>query len=134
MPESHQAPDTAHGWTRKALDPELLKSLEQQKGAEVGRGRVHARVELALTVHVRPGEASDRSGIELSGVSADVSSGGCRLILPLPTMVGDVFRIEFESGTPRIPTVLARCLRCRLVREGVFEAAFSFCAPIDLPE
>ena len=126
--------DVSPGWTRKALDPEVLKSLEQHKGAEVGRGRVHARVELALPVHVRPAEPSDRSGIELSGVSADVSSGGCRLILPLPTMVGDLFRVEFESSKPRIPTVLARCLRCRLVREGVFEAAFSFSAPIELPE
>ena len=126
--------DATQGWTRKALDPEALKSLEQQRGAEVGRGRVHARVEAALTVRVRPDDAAERSGVELEGVSADVSRGGCRLILPLPTLVGDEFRIEFASGSPRIPTVLARCLRCRLVREGVFESAFSFRAPVDLPE
>jgi hypothetical protein len=49
-------------------------------------------------------------------------------------MVGDTFRIEIESKSPRIPPVRARCLRCRLVREDAFEAAFSFSAPIDLPE
>ena len=127
-------PDTSHGIARKTLDPEVLKSLEQQKGAEVSRGRVHARLETALTVHVRPGNASDRTSIELVGITADLSRGGCRLILPLPVTVGDVFRVEFESAAPRIPLVFARCLRCRLVREDAFEAGFSFFAPIDLPE
>ncbi len=125
--------DLSQDKLRQELDPELLQSLERQKGEEVSKARMHARVETKLKVVVRPGNSSEVMLFKLQGITADLSRGGCRLILPLPVAVGDVFRIEFESSEHRIPMAFARCLRCRLVREDAFEAGFSFFAPIDLP-
>jgi len=125
--------DLSEDRVRQDLDPELLQSLERQKGEEVSRGRMHGRVETRLRVAVRPGNSSEGLRFKLQGITADLSRGGCRLILPLPVGVGDVFRIDFESSENRIPMAFARCLRCRLVREDAFEAGFSFFAPIDLP-
>jgi len=118
---------------RRDLDPEVLQSFDQQQIQEALKSRAHERFETALRVCVRPANTSERSRLELHGTAADLARGGCRLILPLPTMVGDVFRIEFESSAARIPVVFARCLRCRLVSEDAFEAGFSFLTPIDLP-
>jgi hypothetical protein len=118
---------------RRDLAPEVVQNLEQQQIQEVLTSRTHERLETALKVCVRPANTSESSRLELHGVTADLSRGGCRLILPLPTTVGDVFRLEFESSVARIALVFARCLRCRLVREDAFEAGFSFFAPIDLP-
>jgi hypothetical protein len=125
--------DLSHDTARQDLDPELLASLERQKGEEVSKARVHARVEAKLRATVRPGNSSEAQRFKLQGITADFSRGGCRLILPMPVTVGDVFRIEIDSSELRIPMTFARCLRCRLVREDAFEAGFSFFAPIDLP-
>ncbi len=118
---------------RQDLDPEVVENLERQQIQDVLTGRTHERLETALKVCVRPGNTSENLRFELHGVTADLSRGGCRLILPAPAAVGDVFRIEFESSTPLLPLVFARCLRCRLMREDAFEVGFSFFAPIDLP-
>jgi hypothetical protein len=126
--------DLTQDSSRHELDPELLRSLEQQKGVEVGQSRKHARIEVELKVVVRPANASEHARFRLQGITADLSRGGCRLILPLPVGVGDVFRIEFAGAEPAIAPAFARCLRCRLVREQVFEAGFCFLAPIDLPQ
>ena len=130
MPDREQIQDP----TRHEIDPELLRSLEQQQGAEVGQSRKHARLEIELKVVVRPANASEHARFRLQGVSADLSRGGCRLILPLPVGVGDVFRLEFATGSGAAPMAFARCLRCRLVREQVFEAGFHFLSPLDLPQ
>ncbi|MBK7641963.1 MAG: PilZ domain-containing protein [Planctomycetes bacterium] len=125
--------DLTQDGLRQDLDPELLGSLERQKSDEIAKARTHTRVEAKFKVVVRPGNASEALRFKLQGLTADLSRGGCRLILPMPVAVGDVFRIEFEAGEQRIPLTFARCLRCRLVREDAFEAGFSFFAPIELP-
>jgi hypothetical protein len=129
LDEKHTQPGV-----RRDLDPEVVRNFGQHEIQEVLTSRTHERRETALEVCVRQANTSESSRLELHGVTADLSRGGCRLILPLPTGVGDVFRIEFESSSPSLRLVFARCLRCRLVREDVFEAGFSFFAPIDLPE
>jgi hypothetical protein len=130
MPDRDLTQDSA----RHELDPELLRSLEQQQVAEAGQSRKYARIEVELRVVVRPANASEHARFRLQGISADLSRGGCRLILPLPVGVGDVFRLEFASAAAPIPPAFARCLRCRLVREQVFEAGFQFLTPVDLPQ
>jgi len=120
--------------SRHELDPELRHSLEQQKGVEVGQSRTHARIEVELKVVVLPANSSEHARFRLQGITADLSRGGCRLILPHPVGVGDVFRIEFASLQVPVGPTFARCLRCRLVREQVFEAGFSFFTPIDLQQ
>ena len=47
-------------------------------------------------------------------------------------MVGDIFRLEFDLEWIEAPLVFGRCLRCRLVREDVFETGFKFFNPVDL--
>jgi c-di-GMP-binding flagellar brake protein YcgR len=130
MPDRDFTQDPA----RHELDPELLRTLAQQKGVEVGQSRKHTRIEVELKVVVRPANASEHARFRLQGISADLSRGGCRLILPLPVGVGDVFRLEFASAAQPIAPVFARCLRCRLVREQVFEAGFQFLTAIELPQ
>ena len=125
--------DRSNDQLRQDLDPELLQSLERQKGDETSKARMHARVEAKLKVVVRPGNSSEALRFKLQGITADLSRGGCRLILPLPVGVGDVYRVEFDSSEHHIPLVFARCLRCRLVREDAFECGFSFFNPVELP-
>jgi PilZ domain len=118
---------------RQDLDPDLLASLERQQGDQVSRSRMHARVDAKLKVIVQPGNSSEVLRFKLQGITADLSRGGCRLFLPLPLGVGDVFRITFDSSEHQVPLAFARCLRCRLLREDAYECGFSFFAPIDLP-
>jgi len=106
------------------------RHVRRRKIWQVARGRKLVE----LRVVVRPANASEHARFRLQGISADLSRGGCRLILPLPVGVGDVFRLEFASPAAPIPPAFARCLRCRLVREQVFEAGFQFLTPVDLPQ
>jgi hypothetical protein len=55
-------------------------------------------------------------------------------LLPLPLLVGDVYRLQFERNTLDLPLTFARCVRCRLVREDAFEVGFAFFSAICLPE
>ena len=117
----------------RALEPELLQSLERQKSEEIARERLHARIEAKLRVVVRPANSSAMLEFKVQGLTADLSRGGCRLILPLPLGVGDVYRVEFDSTEHKLPLVFARCLRCRLLREDAFESGRQFFTQLDLP-
>ena len=66
-------------------------------------------------------------------VTGDVSEGGCGLVFPVTIRAGDVYRLEFERAKLDSPVTFARCIRCRFVREGVFETGFRFFTPVPLP-
>lgn len=119
--------------SRPDLDPDLLHSLEQQKSEEIARQRIHARIDAKLRVVVRPANSSALLAFKIQGLTADISRGGARLILPMPLGVGDLFRLEFDSSVHQLPLVFGRCLRCRLLREDAFEAGLAFFTPIELP-
>lgn len=119
--------------SRSELDPELLQSLERQKSDEIARQRIHARIDAKLRVVVKPGNSSELLALKIQGLTADISRGGCRLILPMPLGVGDLYRVEFDSSAHQLPLVFARCLRCRLLREDAFEVGLSFFTQIELP-
>ena len=49
-----------------------------------------------------------------------------------PLRVGDMYRLSFDRSMLNLEPLIARCVRCRLVREDSFEAGFSFFQPVDL--
>ena len=55
-------------------------------------------------------------------------------MFPIPAMVGDIYRLTFDKELLDVPTIFARCLRCRLIREDSFEAGFAFFTKIKLPQ
>jgi hypothetical protein len=112
---------------------ELLTELERQTPEEIRRQRTTHRIALRARVLIQPGNASEMLKLKVKGVLGDISSGGCRIVSPLPLRVGDVYRLSFEPEELDLPLTFARCLRCRLVREDVFETGFQFFRPVHLP-
>lgn len=93
-----------------------------QRGAE--RKTVRTKVTLA------PANTIDRPNHDQLGVCQDVSRTGCRLVTPLPPTVGSVYGLKFE-GRVELGIQFARCLRCSMVKEEIYEAAFAFFTPFD---
>ncbi len=115
------------------LDLEMLSDLQRQSREQITKLRKHARWELSAPVKLSPGNQSAGKECHIEGTSVDFSAGGCMANFPVPVPVGDVFRMEVEDKELDLPMVFMRCLRCRLVREDVYEAGFSFFNPITLP-
>lgn len=112
----------------------LLSELEQQTPEAIRRQRTSERHDINVPVRVAPGNASDDHKSVVDAVTGDVSSGGCQIMSTRPLNVGDVYKLEFEKGELDLPTVYARCLRCRLVREDAFECGFAFFTHIKIDE
>ena len=117
---------------QKPGELELLSEIEAQNPESVAQMRIHERVSLRTRVILRPGNASQVRDLKIQGMTGDLSEGGCRALFPVPVMVGDIFRLEFDLEWIEAPLVFGRCLRCRLVREDVFETGFKFFNPVDL--
>lgn len=114
------------------IDLELLKDLEKQNLSGIRKLRKHARFEVSVPVDLLPGNLSAPESDAQTGTSRDVSSGGCLIHFSRPVLVGDVYRVVFRDESLGIPQVYARCVRCIMVRESVFEVGFSFFSPITL--
>lgn len=112
----------------------LLNELEQQTPEAIRKQRTTERHEIQCGVKLRPGNASDVHKPIVEAVTGDVSSGGCQVMSSVPLSVGDVYKLEFEKGELDLPTIYARCLRCRLVREDAFESGFAFFTPVKIEE
>ena len=82
---------------------------------------------------LQPANSSEVLKLKIQGSLGDISTGGCRLLTPVPLGVGDVYRLTFDVAELDLPLCFARCLRCRLLREDAFEVGFSFFAPLCLP-
>ncbi|MEM1185721.1 MAG: PilZ domain-containing protein [Planctomycetota bacterium] len=113
-------------------DAELLEELRASTPDSVLQARAHARINVEAMVTVRHANMSQRALMQIQGYSADVSAGGCQLILPIPTFVGDIFWLSFDRNQLDLAPVYARCLRCREIRQETFEVGFTFFSPIDL--
>jgi hypothetical protein len=112
------------------VDPSLLDDLENLKKG--GRKKLEDRAPVRLKVILRNGNSSQLAGLEVQGITGNISGGGCLAIFPVPIGVGDVYRLEFEKGSLDIPLVFSRCLRCRLIHESAFEAGFTFFSPVQI--
>lgn len=113
---------------------DMLAELERNTPEELRRQRTHFRVTLKSKVILAPGNTSDATKLKLQGVTGDLSEGGCRILFPLPPLVGDIYRLTFDRSVLDLPTTYARCVRCHLLREDAFEAGFRFFNLITLPE
>lgn len=113
-----------------ALD--ALVALEQSTQSNVTKLRAHERINIHCKVLVQTGNSSERHvpGVEI--VTADVSNGGSMALSPRPLAVGDIYWLTFDNSQLMIGSLLARCLRCRLVREDAFEVGFRFLTQIDV--
>ncbi len=116
------------------LDLEMLSDLQRQSREQITKLRKHARWEIQVPVTIKPGNASASPACHISGTSVDFSAGGWMGHFSTPVPVGDVFSMQLQSEVLDLPMVFMRCLRCKLVREDVFEAGFSFFNPIMLPD
>jgi hypothetical protein len=110
----------------------LLEEIERQGAGKVSLERLHERVAVRAKVILRPGNASQARELKVQGVTGDMSQGGCRALFPVPIQVGDIFRLELDIEWLESPIIFARCLRCRMVREDVFETGFEFFNAIPL--
>ncbi len=113
---------------------QLLHELEQNRSEDIRKQRAHARVQITTGVTLRPANTSDREKLTLTGTTADISETGCQAAFAAPCAVGDVYLLEFDHDVLDLPRIFARCLRCRLIRDDAFEAAFCFFTPVTLPE
>jgi hypothetical protein len=111
---------------------DLMKDLESQTSDEVRRQRSNQRLTLKAAVIIQPGNATDAFKLKAQGVLGDISTGGCRVMSPIPLHVGDIYRLRFESDELDLPLTFARCLRCRLVHDDAFETGLTFFQPVDL--
>lgn len=113
---------------------DLLADLERQTPQEIRRKRASDRVAIKAHVLIQPANASEIHKLKVQGVTGDLSTGGCRIMSPIPLGVGDLYRLSFDTPDVDVPMVFARCLRCRLIRENAFEAGFLFFTPVHLAE
>lgn len=111
---------------------EALKELSGNSEAAVIAARSSERLDIQTGVVLRPANASARNNYALETVTADVSDGGCMLISPSPAVPGDLYWLEFSDEHLRLGALFGRCMRCRLVSEGVFEVGIKFMASVDL--
>ena len=111
---------------------DLMKELESQTSEEIRRQRSNQRLVVKATVVIQPGNSSDSFKLKAQGILGDISTGGCRVMSPIPLHVGDIYRLSFESAELDLPLTFARCLRCRLIHEDAYETGLVFFHPVDL--
>jgi hypothetical protein len=113
---------------------DLLADLERSTPDAVKRARAHTRLDIRCKVIAQHADSSRRLDLKLQGVTGDVSRGGCQILFPVPLGVGDIYLITFDRGALDVNPVIARCMRCRMIREDAYETGLSFFNQIDLPE
>jgi hypothetical protein len=113
---------------------DLLQELTRNTPEEISRQRAHFRLAIKAGVTMQSGNTSDLRKFKVKGVTGDVSEGGLSALFPIPTQVGDIYRLQFDREVLELPLTFARCVRCRVIREDAYEAGFAFFTPICLPE
>ena len=114
---------------------EALDSLLEMKAnipTAVIQQRASKRLEIRTKVFARPGNSSQRRASVVEGVTGDISRDGCQILFPNTIGVGDIFWLTFDGVVVANDSVLARCVRCRFIREDAFETGFRFFEPIEL--
>lgn len=113
-----------------ALD--ALKDLEKNTSAAILAQRSSERIDVNVSIVVRPGNASQRGAGGIQGMTGDLSNGGGLILLPRPIVPGDIYWIEFDQSEIKLSALFARCMRCRMVKEDAFEAGLRFLQDVDL--
>jgi hypothetical protein len=111
---------------------EALSELAENTSDAIVRQRVSERVQIRAKVTIRPGNSSRRHEYAIDGLTGDISNGGCQVLIGCPILPGDVYWLSVTDKNLALGSLLARCMRCRMVREDTFEAGFRFFNEIDL--
>ncbi len=109
-----------------------MSELEANTSESIRASRAHERLTMKIKVIGQPGNISQRHEFRVQGVTGDVSKRGCLILFPVPLMVGDIYTLSFDRKVLDISPVMARCLRCRLIRDDAFECGFRFFSDLDL--
>ncbi len=113
---------------------ELLDELSQSTSEVAESMRQSTRLDVRVKVYVEPGSLSMRDGMQLQGITGDISVGGTQILLARPLRIGDVYLISFDREEFDLPPVFALCLRARQVRPDAFEAGMRFLEQVELPQ
>ena len=113
-----------------ALD--AIAELEKNTNAAILAQRASERLEIRTKVGVKPADASERHLLHVECVTADISAGGCMLLAPRAILPGDLFWLTFVDSNLGLGSLFARCLRCRFVREDIYEVGFRFLSNVNL--
>ena len=113
-----------------ALD--ALGELEQNTSQAILAKRSSKRVDIHCAVEIRPGNSSERFQFTINGMTADISNGGSKIILPRPILPGDIYWITLKEKLTNVGSLLARCRRCVMVNENAFEVGLRFFEDIDV--
>ena len=113
---------------------ESLAELERNQPDAVKRTRSSTRISIKSKVIAQPGNSGDRLKFKIQGVTGDISARGCQVLFPIPLRVGDIYWLTFDKTELDLDSVLARCLRCRMIREDAYEAGFKFFEPVDVAD
>ena len=111
-----------------------LQDLEKNKPDSIKQSRRSERLRIKVPVVARPGDSGRRTSFSADGITADMSAGGCQILFPVPVYVGHFYQLTFEKGRLPFDSLIARCLRCRLIREDAYEAGMSFLDKVNLNE
>ena len=111
---------------------ESLKDLELNTSSAILAQRSSERIEINIPIMLRPGNSSERARYAIKGMTGDISNGGCLLLVSRPVLPGDIYSIEFDQTAIRIGPQLARCMRCKMIKDDAFEAGLRFFYDIEL--
>jgi len=125
-------PDRSNNQNEAGSLSDSLAELERNTANEIRRQRSHERHEIKAKIVVRLGNTSDLDKLAVQGITGDISEQGCRILLPRPLHVGDIYRLAFDKAIFNLPLVFVRCVRCRLIREDAYEVGCNFFCPLEL--
>ena len=111
----------------------IMEEIKDVKASHYQLDCPKCRHTIKVQVTLQPGNASELLNSSVEGVTRDISSGGLGAIFPIPTNVGDFYRLDFDRSEIDLPLSFARCVSCALVREGVYSSGFKFLQNITLP-
>lgn len=110
-----------------------IEELEESVSEAVLRRRTSPRHKVCTKVFVSPGNPSDRDAFKFSGITGDISGGGCLVFGTRAILPGDIFWLDFSPGDAAdLGSVFSRCLRCRFITEDRFELGFRFLEHVDV--
>lgn len=113
---------------------EAFNELEKCTDRTILAQRSSERLDIHTKLVIRPGNPSERHRSATEAVTADLSNGGCMTLTSRAVLPGDLFWLVFSDDDVRIGSLLARCMRCRMVQEDAFEVGFRFLQDIPLKD
>ncbi|MFO1065110.1 MAG: PilZ domain-containing protein [Pirellulales bacterium] len=113
---------------------EAFNELEKCTDKSILALRSSERLDIRTKLVIRAGNPSERHRAGVEAVTADISNGGCMTLSSRAVLPGDIFWLTFSEDAVRIGSLLARCMRCRMVQEDAYEIGFRFLQNISLKD